>query len=68
MALLGLNLPRWGVQCELIDSVGEMHYEPNGENAGFNLPRDGGIAYAAQEAWVQNETIKVLLVLGDLFV
>ena len=43
----------------LMALLGEMHYIPNGERAGYNLPRQGGIAYATQEAWVQNETIKV---------
>jgi len=27
--------------------------------AWYNLPRDRGVAYAAQEAWVQNDTIRV---------
>ncbi|KAF8477848.1 hypothetical protein JB92DRAFT_2801159 [Gautieria morchelliformis] len=42
----------------LMALLGEMHFEPNGAKAGFRLPREGGVAYAAQEAWVQNETIK----------
>lgn len=25
----------------------------------FNLPRAGGVAYAAQETWVLNDTIRV---------
>lgn len=39
--------------------LGEMHYIPSGPGSWFNLPRGGGIAYAAQESWVLNETIKV---------
>jgi hypothetical protein len=39
--------------------VGEMHFMPSGPTSWFNLPRKGGVAYAAQESWVQNETIKV---------
>ena len=39
--------------------VGEMHYIPSGPNSYYNLPRDGGVAYASQESWVQNETIRV---------
>ncbi|KAF8528012.1 hypothetical protein BU17DRAFT_81241 [Hysterangium stoloniferum] len=35
----------------LMALLGEMHFEPCGEDGGFNLPRDGGVAYAAQEAW-----------------
>jgi hypothetical protein len=38
---------------------GEMHYVPSGVDSWFNLPRDKGVAYAAQESWVMNETIKV---------
>ena len=38
----------------------EMHYIPLSPDSWMNLPRDGGISYAAQESWVQNETIKVI--------
>lgn len=43
----------------LMALLGEMHYIPLSPDSWFNLPRSGGIAYAAQESWVQNETIKV---------
>jgi hypothetical protein len=36
-----------------------MHFVPSAPDSWFNLPREGGVAYAAQEAWVQNETIRV---------
>ena len=36
-----------------------MHFMPAGPTSWYNLPRDGGVAYAAQESWVQNETIRV---------
>ncbi|CAE6448544.1 unnamed protein product [Rhizoctonia solani] len=36
-----------------------MHFVPSSPDSWFSLPREGGIAYAAQEAWVQNETIRV---------
>ncbi|KAF4617652.1 hypothetical protein D9613_005677 [Agrocybe pediades] len=39
----------------LMALLGEEHSNPD---SWFNLPREGGIAYAAQESWVQNETIK----------
>ena len=39
--------------------LGEMYYKPHGVGSWCNLPRDGGIAYAAQETWVLNETIRV---------
>ena len=35
--------------------------------AWFNLPREGGVAYAAQESWVQNETIRDNIVFGGEF-
>ncbi len=43
----------------LMALLGEMHYIPQGPDSFVNLPRDGGVAYAAQESWVQNDTIKV---------
>lgn len=36
-----------------------MHFERQSTGSWFNLPREDGIAYAAQESWVQNETIQV---------
>lgn len=36
-----------------------MHYTPLSETSFVSLPRDGGVAYSAQESWVQNETIRV---------
>lgn len=39
-----------------------MHYVAlSGADSWYNLPRIGGVAYAAQESWVQNETIRVRL-------
>ena len=43
----------------LMALLGEMHFIPQGPDSFYNLPRSGGIAYAAQESWVQNDTIKV---------
>jgi ABC-type uncharacterized transport system fused permease/ATPase subunit len=43
----------------LMALLGEMHFIPAGPSSSFNLPRGNGIAYAAQESWVQSETIKV---------
>ena len=39
--------------------LGEMHYVPLAPDVWVSLPRAGGVAYAAQESWVQNETIRV---------
>ncbi|KAF9455005.1 hypothetical protein P691DRAFT_813919 [Macrolepiota fuliginosa MF-IS2] len=49
----------------LMALLGEMHYVPSGPNSWFNLPRKGGVAYAAQESWVQNETIKENILFGS---
>jgi ABC-type Mn2+/Zn2+ transport system ATPase subunit len=43
----------------LMALLGEMHFVRSGPDSFFNLPRGNGVAYAAQESWVQNETIKV---------
>ncbi|QRV86037.1 ABC transporter transmembrane region [Ceratobasidium sp. AG-Ba] len=42
----------------LMALLGEMHFVPSVPDAWFGLPREGGVAYAAQEAWIQNETIR----------
>lgn len=36
-----------------------MHFIPSGPGSWFSLPRKNGVAFAAQESWVQNETIRV---------
>ena len=48
-----------GKTSVLMALLGEMHYIPLGPDSWVNLPRKGGVAYATQESWVQNETIKV---------
>jgi ABC-type multidrug transport system fused ATPase/permease subunit len=48
----------------LMALLGEMHYLPHGPRSWFNLPRDSGVAYASQESWVQNETIRDNILLG----
>lgn len=47
----------------LMALLGEMHFIPTTPDAWYHLPRSGGVSYAAQESWVQNETIKVSLTL-----
>ena len=44
---------------------GEMHLIPSNGNSWFNLPRGGGIAYSAQESWVQNATIRENIIFGS---
>ena len=39
--------------------LGEMYFKSHGPYSWYNLPREGGIAYAPQESWVLNRTIKV---------
>jgi hypothetical protein len=41
-----------------------MHYIPNRGDSWVNLPRDGGVAYAAQESWVQNDTLRNNILFG----
>lgn len=43
----------------LLALLGEMHFDPPNVESWFQLPRDGGVAYCAQEAWLVNDTIKV---------
>ncbi|KAJ7147409.1 P-loop containing nucleoside triphosphate hydrolase protein [Mycena crocata] len=42
----------------LMALLGEMHHVPSSPSSWFNLPRDKGVSYAAQESWVMNDTIK----------
>ncbi|KAG6919579.1 hypothetical protein DXG01_004242 [Tephrocybe rancida] len=51
----------------LMALLGEMHFAPSHPHSWFNLPRGQGVAYAAQESWVQNETIKENILFGAPF-
>jgi len=51
----------------LMALLGEMHLIPTNPDSWFNLPRQGGVAYAAQESWVQNETIKSNILFGSTY-
>ncbi|KAI0344119.1 multidrug resistance-associated ABC transporter [Trametopsis cervina] len=53
-----------GKTSMLMALLGEMHYVPNGPESYVQLPRAGGVAYAAQESWVQNETIRDNILFG----
>ncbi|KAH7097832.1 ATP-binding cassette transporter [Auriculariales sp. MPI-PUGE-AT-0066] len=48
----------------LLALIGELHFEPENPSSWYRLPRDGGVAYAAQEAWVLNETIRENILFG----
>ncbi|VDB87410.1 unnamed protein product [Peniophora sp. CBMAI 1063] len=51
----------------LMGLLGEMHFDPLETGGWFNLPRGQGVAYAAQEPWIQNETIKDNILFGAPF-
>ncbi|KAK7035939.1 P-loop containing nucleoside triphosphate hydrolase protein [Favolaschia claudopus] len=51
----------------LMALLGEMHFIPTSRDSWFNLPRDAGVAYAAQQSWVQNATIRANIVFGSPF-
>ncbi|KAJ7852957.1 multidrug resistance-associated ABC transporter [Mycena leptocephala] len=51
----------------LLSLLGETYFTPSSPQAWYNLPRDGGVAYAAQESWVQSATIKENIVFGAEF-
>ncbi|KAF4617819.1 hypothetical protein D9613_006245 [Agrocybe pediades] len=49
----------------LMALLGEMHFIPSQANSWFNLPREGGVAYAAQESWVQSSTVRENILFGS---
>lgn len=51
----------------LRNDAGEMHFIPTTPDSWFNLPRKNGVAYAAQESWVQNATIRDNILFGSDF-
>ncbi|KAF9024857.1 P-loop containing nucleoside triphosphate hydrolase protein [Hymenopellis radicata] len=56
-----------GKTSMLMALLGEMHYTPNTSESWSNLPRIGGVAYAAQESWVLNATVKENILFGASF-
>jgi ABC-type multidrug transport system fused ATPase/permease subunit len=48
----------------LMALLGEMHYVPSGPGAWRNLPKKGGVAYCAQEAWIQSLSIRENILFG----
>ncbi|THG98467.1 hypothetical protein EW026_g3729 [Hermanssonia centrifuga] len=52
----------------LMALLGEMHYVPMGPNSMVSLPREGGVAYHAQESWVLNETIRNNILFGSPYI
>ncbi|KAG6845455.1 hypothetical protein H0H87_008815 [Tephrocybe sp. NHM501043] len=56
-----------GKTSVLMALLGELHYLPNGHYSWYNLPRESGVAYAAQESWVQSATIRDNIVFGSQY-
>ncbi|KIJ38938.1 hypothetical protein M422DRAFT_258345 [Sphaerobolus stellatus SS14] len=56
-----------GKTSMLMALLGEMHFIPSTVDSWFNLPRQGHIAYAPQESWVQNATIRENILFGAPF-
>ncbi|KAJ7449167.1 hypothetical protein FB451DRAFT_1375079 [Mycena latifolia] len=51
----------------LMALLGEMHWIPASPDSWYNLPRSSGVAYAAQESWVLNETIRDNIIFDSPF-
>ncbi|EJC98299.1 P-loop containing nucleoside triphosphate hydrolase protein [Fomitiporia mediterranea MF3/22] len=60
-----VGLTASGKTSVLMALLGEMYYKPHGIGSWYNLPRDGGVAYAPQESWVLNETIRDNILFGE---
>ncbi|KAF8307152.1 hypothetical protein DL93DRAFT_151027 [Clavulina sp. PMI_390] len=56
-----------GKTSVLLALLGEMHFIQNEVDSWYHLPRDGGVAFCPQEAWILNETIKDNIVFGHAF-
>ncbi|KAF7797051.1 hypothetical protein EIP86_008243 [Pleurotus ostreatoroseus] len=56
-----------GKTSVLMALLGEMLCIPKEVHSWFNLPREGGVAYAAQESWVQSDSIKDNILFGALY-
>ncbi|KII86823.1 hypothetical protein PLICRDRAFT_700101 [Plicaturopsis crispa FD-325 SS-3] len=56
-----------GKTTMLMALLGELHLIPSGPTSWYHLPRSGGVAYAAQESWVQNDTIKENILFGSAY-
>ena len=45
--------------------LGELYYKPSSTKSWYNLPRERGVAYAAQECWVLNKTVRENIVFKE---
>ncbi|EKM51055.1 uncharacterized protein PHACADRAFT_128771 [Phanerochaete carnosa HHB-10118-sp] len=57
-----------GKTSVLMALLGEMHRIPLSPESWVNLPREDGIAYAAQESWVLSDTIKENILFGSPYI
>uniref|UniRef100_A0A0W0FW58 Uncharacterized protein n=1 Tax=Moniliophthora roreri TaxID=221103 RepID=A0A0W0FW58_MONRR len=48
----------------LMALLGKVHFIPVKSDSYVSLPRQGGLAYAAQESWVQNDTTRENILFG----
>ncbi|VDC06819.1 unnamed protein product [Peniophora sp. CBMAI 1063] len=48
----------------LMALLGEMHFEASAPGGWYKLPRVTGVAYVAQESWVQNKTVRDNILFG----
>jgi len=67
MALLGIFSTFFPLKDWLLkrkNMLGEMHFIASSDDSWSNLPRSDGVAYVAQESWVQNETIHQNILFG----
>ncbi|KIP05212.1 hypothetical protein PHLGIDRAFT_534838 [Phlebiopsis gigantea 11061_1 CR5-6] len=60
-SVAAFDMFRMQMASVLMALLGEMHYMPCAPDARVSLPRRGGVAFAVQESWVQNDTIKNIL-------
>ncbi|KAJ4001710.1 P-loop containing nucleoside triphosphate hydrolase protein [Lentinula boryana] len=51
----------------LLALLGEMRFVSIESDSYYNLPREGGVSYAAQESWIQNDTIRNNVLFGSDF-
>ncbi|KAK0201656.1 P-loop containing nucleoside triphosphate hydrolase protein [Desarmillaria ectypa] len=49
----------------LLALLGEMHFVSPGPDSWFHLPRENGVAYAAQESWIQSDSIRNNILFGS---
>ncbi|KAF9526532.1 multidrug resistance-associated ABC transporter [Crepidotus variabilis] len=54
-----------GKTSVLMALLGEMHFISTDPDSWYNMPRGSGVAYAAQESWVLNDTLRNNITFGS---